>query len=147
MDDRAQALLELTADIVSAHVANNPVPPAALPDLIAKVHGSLAGLGAETAPVEPLYEPAVSVRSSVKPDHIVSLIDGKPYRMLKRHLSQYGLTPDQYRARYGLKSDYPMVAPSYAEKRRELAMKIGLGRKRGKKVAVKSAAKPRAARK
>lgn len=133
MDDRRIDLLELTADIVSAHVAHNAVKAADLPDLIAKVHGSLAGLGAPAAPTEPTYEPAVNPRTSLKPDHIVSLIDGKPYKMLKRHLALNGLTPEAYRVRYGLKSDYPMIAPAYAEKRRAIAKKIGLGRKPGEK--------------
>jgi predicted transcriptional regulator len=104
--------------------------------------------GASEAPGETSYEPAVTVRKSLgSPEKIISLIDGKPYSSLKRHLRGHGLTPDQYRERYGLKSDYPMVAPAYAERRREMAKKIGLGRKPGTIVKgrqAKPAAKPRA---
>ncbi len=124
-------LLSLTADIVSSHVANNTVAVSDLPTVIANVYSSLAGLGG-AAPVEtPKLEPAVSVRASVKPDHIVCLEDGKKLKMLKRHLmTRYGMTPDAYRAKWSLPADYPMVAPDYAQQRRSLAMKIGLGTKR-----------------
>lgn len=143
-DDRKQDLLELTADIVSAHVSNNSVSPADLPAVIAKVHASLAGLGAPIAAAEPEFLPAVPVRSSIKPDALISLIDGKPYKMLKRHLSLHGLTPDAYRQRYGLRPDYPMVASVYSEKRRELAKSIGLGLGgRGRKPAAKSKPAPK----
>ena len=128
-----ETLITLTSDIVAAHVSNNSVSLADLPTLITNVYGALAGLGVSEPVVEvaPL-EPAVSIRSSVKPDHIVCLEDGKKLKMLKRHLStHYNLTPDQYRARWGLPSDYPMVAPNYAAHRRELAKQIGLGRKPG----------------
>jgi predicted transcriptional regulator len=131
-DDQGERLIGLTADIVSAHVANNAVAISDLPLMIANVHGALAGLGgpaAEAAPARP--EPAVSIRSSIKPDYIVCLEDGKKLKMLKRHLmTHYNLTPDAYRQRWGLNADYPMVAPNYAEQRRGLALKIGLGRKR-----------------
>jgi predicted transcriptional regulator len=127
-------LLNLTADIVSAHVANNSVAIADLPALIGSVHASLSGLGSTAAGTDvPQQEPAVSVRRSVKLDYIVCLEDGKKLKMLKRHLmTHYQLTPDQYRAKWNLPADYPMVAPDYAEKRRALAKKIGLGRKPGK---------------
>ena len=102
--------------------------------MIANVYGALATLGQAVVPVEVMPEPAVSIRSSIKPDFIVCLEDGKKLKMLKRHLmTHYNLTPDQYRARWNLPADYPMVAPNYAEKRRELAKKIGLGRKPGVK--------------
>ena len=129
-----ETLIALTAEIVSSHVANNSVAVDELPLLIQNVHGALAGLG-ETEPVEEAPpEPAVSVRASVKPDHIVCLEDGKKMKMLKRHLmTDHGMTPDEYRARWNLPVDYPMVAPNYAETRRELAKKIGLGRKPGQK--------------
>ncbi|GGD50743.1 transcriptional regulator [Erythrobacter arachoides] len=131
----SEVLITLTADIVTAHVANNNVDNNALPELIQSVYGALAGLGATAAPEEVRPEPAVSVRSSVKKDHIVCLEDGKKMKMLKRHLmTDHGMTPDEYRARWGLASDYPMVAPDYAAKRRDLAKKIGLGRKPGQKV-------------
>jgi predicted transcriptional regulator len=132
--DMKETLITLTSDIVAAHVSNNSVAVDDLPTLITNVFGALAGLG-NTAPViEKAPEPAVSIRASVKPDHIVCLEDGKKLKMLKRHLmTHYNLTPEQYRARWNLPADYPMVAPNYAEKRRELAKKIGLGRKPGAK--------------
>src|SRR3546814_3542172 len=114
--------------IFSAHVSNNSVAISDLPMLIQKVHESLSGLQKSAeAPPEPLV-PAVSIRSSVKPDYIVCLDDGKRLKMLRRHLmTHYGMTPDDYRAKWGLPADYPMVAPNYAEKRRVLAKQIGLG--------------------
>ena len=128
-----EMLITLTADIVTAHVANNNVDGAALPGLISSVYGALAGLGT-AAVVEAKPEPAVSVRSSVKADHIVCLECGQKMKMLKRHLStDHGLSPEDYKARFGLAADYPLVAPDYAEKRRELAKKIGLGRKPGQR--------------
>ena len=124
----AEALIALTADIVSAHVSNNNVAVADLPNLIQNVHGALSALGEPADEPEVRREPAVSIRSSVKPDHIVCLEDGKKLKMLRRHLmTHYQLTPEQYRARWGLAADYPMVAPNYAEQRRSLAKKIGLG--------------------
>ena len=128
-----EMLITLTADIVTAHVANGNVDGETLPSLIENVYGALAGLGAEET-VEDRPEPAVSVRASVKNDHLVCLEDGKKMKMLKRHLmTDHGMTPDEYRERWELPSDYPMVAPDYAEKRRELAKKIGLGRKPGQR--------------
>lgn len=127
-----ETLISLTADIVAAHVSNNSVAVSDLPNLISNVHGALSGLGADGQSHETPPEPAVSVRASVKPDYIVCLEDGKKLKMLKRHLmTHYGLTPDAYRAKWGLPRDYPMVAPNYAEQRRDLAVKIGLGRKPG----------------
>jgi predicted transcriptional regulator len=129
--ETTETLITLTADIVSAHVSNNNVTVTDLPLLIKNVHGALANLG--EAPVEPevKQEPAVSIRSSVKPDYIVCLEDGKKLKMLKRHLmTRYQMTPDQYRAKWGLPADYPMVAPNYAEQRRDLAKRIGLGTRR-----------------
>jgi predicted transcriptional regulator len=130
MADQPDAnLLTLTAEIVAAHVAHNRVGRAEPPELIAQVHGALSGLGRAQAQAEEL-RPAVPIRSSVKPDHIVCLEDGKKLTMLKRYLqSRYGLTPDQYRRKWNLPADYPMVAPDYASRRRELARSIGLGRK------------------
>ncbi len=131
-DDAKETLITLTSDIVAAHVSNNNVSAEDVTALITNVYSALAGLGAAAPAPEALPEPAVSIRSSVKPDYIVCLEDGKKLKMLKRHLmTHYSLTPDQYRARWGLQADYPMVAPNYAEKRRELAKKIGLGRKPG----------------
>ena len=129
--DTNEMLVTLTADIVAAHVSNNSVAISDLSLLINNVHAALTGLG--TAPVvEEKLVPAVSIRTSVKPDFITCLEDGKKLKMLRRHLmTHYGMTPDDYRAKWGLPADYPMVAPNYAEKRRELAKKIGLGRKPG----------------
>ena len=130
-DEAAETLITLTADIVSAHVSNNSVAVNDLPLLIQNVFNALGGLGAlpEESAAKP--EPAVSIRSSVKPDFIVCLEDGKKLKMLKRHLmTHYQMTPDQYRQKWGLAADYPMVAPNYAEQRRTLAKKIGLGTQR-----------------
>ena len=124
-----ETLLTLAADIVSAHVSNNSVSPADLPKLIQSVYGSLASLGQE-APVEEKREPAVSIRASVKADALTCLECGAKMKMLKRHLaSDHGLTPAEYRTRWSLATDYPMVAADYAARRKELAVKIGLGRK------------------
>ncbi|AGH47986.1 MULTISPECIES: MucR family transcriptional regulator [Sphingomonadales] len=129
-----ETLITLTADIVSAHVSNNSVAVSDLPALIQNVHNALANLGGEAAEPEVKQEPAVSVRASVKPDYIVCLEDGKKLKMLKRHLmTHYQMTPEQYRAKWNLPADYPMVAPNYAEQRRTLAKKIGLGTKRRKR--------------
>ena len=132
--DMTEMLITLTSDIVAAHVSNNNVAVEDVPTLIQNIYGALATLGQKTeAPAAPL-EPAVSIRSSVKPDSVTCLECGKKMKMLKRHLStDHGLSTDDYRARWGLGSDYPLVAPNYAEKRRELAKKIGLGRKPGQK--------------
>ena len=131
--DMAETLITLTSDIAAAHVSNNSVAVDEVPALIRNIYDALAGLGSAPQEEEKL-QPAVSVRSSVKSDHIVCLEDGKKMKMLKRHLmTDHGLTPDQYRARWGLASDYPMVAPDYADKRRDLAKKIGLGRKPGQR--------------
>lgn len=130
MEDE-NALATLTADIVTAHVSSNQVALSDLPILIRNVHAALAGLGQRSVPEEPRQVPAVSIRASVKPDYIVCLEDGKKLKMLKRHLmTHYQMTPNDYRAKWNLPSDYPMVAPNYAEQRRSLALQIGLGTKR-----------------
>lgn len=127
----AETLVSLTADIVSAHLSNNVVSISDVPFLIRNVHDALNGLGAEPVAPPTRREPAVPVRGSVKPDYIVCLEDGKKLKMLKRHLmTHYQMTPDQYRAKWSLPADYPMVAPNYAEQRRALAKKIGLGTQR-----------------
>ncbi|MCL5778318.1 MucR family transcriptional regulator [Limibaculum sp. FT325] len=124
-------LMALTAEIVSAHVSNNAVPSAELPGLIETVYSTLAGLGAPQQEPEVELKPAVPIKKSVTDDYIVCLEDGKKLKMLKRHLkTAYNMTPEEYRAKWGLSPDYPMVAPSYAAKRQQLAKKIGLGRKR-----------------
>ncbi len=127
-------VLGLTAQIVSAHVSNNSVTPDALPALIQDVYRTLSSVGREAATPDKL-QPAVPVKKSVFPDHIVCLEDGKKLKMLKRHLkTAYNMTPEQYRERWNLPSDYPMVAPNYARHRSTLAKKIGLGTKpRGRK--------------
>ncbi len=127
--DDSSDLLGLTAQIISAHVSNNAVTPDILPTLIQDVYRTLAGVGqAPVARDKP--QPAVPARKSVFPDHIICLEDGKKLKMLKRHLkTAYGMTPEQYRERWGLPADYPMVAPDYASHRSSLAKKIGLGTK------------------
>ncbi|MDP4003841.1 MucR family transcriptional regulator [Methylobacterium sp. NEAU K] len=120
----------LVGAIVAAYVSNNPVPPAALPVLIASVHGALLNLGQKLpAEAAPIVEPptAAQIRKSVQQDGIVSFIDGRSYKTLKRHLTAHGLTPGRYRERYGLPDDYPMTAPGYAAQRSALAKAIGLG--------------------
>ena len=120
------------AKIVSAYVSNNSLPPSELPHLILTVHDALQGSQQAT---HSLPEPAVPIKNSIKPDYVICLEDGKKLKMLKRHLrTAYNMSPDQYRQRWGLPSDYPMVAAKYAARRSELAKKIGLGRKAGQKV-------------
>ena len=126
-------VLRLTAKIISAHIGNNQVAVDALPQLIQSVHRSLATAGTAEPTLSPApLTPAVPIRRSVFPDHIVCLEDGKKLKMLKRYLqTSYGMTPQQYRAKWGLPADYPMVAPNYASHRSSLAKQIGLGRKPG----------------
>lgn len=127
--DNSELLVTLTADIVAAHVSNNSVAIADLSTLINNVHLALTGLGNEPVEEEKLV-PAVSIRASLKPDYLICLEDGKKLKMLRRHLmTHYDMTPDDYRAKWGLPADYPMVAPTYAERRRALAKEIGLGTK------------------
>lgn len=121
-----------TADIVASHVRNNSVAISDLPQLIRTVHDSLIGLSGSTPTEKP--QPAIPVRRSVTPDYIVCLEDGRKLKMLKRHLATaYGMTPEEYREKWGLPADYPMVAPNYAKQRSSLAKKIGLGKRRGGK--------------
>ena len=123
-------LLALTSEIVSSHVSNNPVAMSELPGLIESIFGKLNDLAQGTAEEEVELVPAVPIKKSVTNDYIICLEDGRKLKMLKRHLATaYGMTPEDYRARWNLPSDYPMVAPAYAAKRQELAKKIGLGRK------------------
>jgi predicted transcriptional regulator len=138
MNDEINAV-ELAAELTAAWLANPNTRTNAddVPAFLRSMHAAVAQLSGATAPAEPeeaaqAYEPAVTVRKSLaSPDHIISLIDGKPYRTLRRHLSSNNLTPEEYRARYNLKADYPMVAPSYSEARRTMAKAIGLGRRPG----------------
>lgn len=127
----SEDLLSLTADIVSSHLSNNTVAVSDVPTLIEHVYTSLAKLESPEPEEEVRPEPAVSIRKSIQPDFIVCLEDGKKLKMLKRHLkTRYDMTPEDYRERWGLPADYPMVAPNYAEQRRKLAKQIGLGKGR-----------------
>ena len=140
--DNNMVLPEAVTSIVAAYVANNTIPKENLASLISDVYRSLAQVGQKTAPVEEL-KPAVPIKRSVQPDHIVCLEDGKTFKSLKRHLmSHYNMTPEEYREKWGLPHDYPMVAPNYAQTRSELAKRIGLGRR---KAPVKTAPQPKAA--
>lgn len=130
IDNRAAEIIELTADIVAAYVRNNPVPVTGLPDLIAATHSSLLNLGRPRIAETPARTPAVNPKKSVFPDYIVSLEDGRKFKSMKRHLGLLGMTPDEYRQKWNLPADYPMVAPSYAARRSALAKALGLGKKR-----------------
>ena len=144
-DSSSAGYLGLTADVVAAFVGNNSVPASELPDLIAKVHGALLRL-ANPAPVvtEEVLKPAVPVKKSVTPEYIVCLEDGLKFKSLKRHLrTKYNMTPEEYRAKWGLPNDYPMVAPSYAAARSNLAKKMGLGQQRKKPTPPPAPAKSR----
>jgi predicted transcriptional regulator len=127
-----QDVLRLSADIVAAYVSENTVPAGQIGELVRSVHAAMTGLGgAEPAPAAPAErpKPAVPISRSVQQDHIVCLEDGKKLKMLKRYLrSRYGLSPEDYRRRWGLPADYPMVAPAYAQRRSDFAKQIGLGR-------------------
>ena len=144
VSDETQAhqpdLIDLTADIVSAYVTRNNVPVAGLPNLITSVHASLSGLGQPAAtPTEDHKVTPGQIRKSVTPDAIISFIDGTSYKSLKRHLTSNGLTPDEYRRKYGLPRDYPMVAATYAAQRSELAKSLGLGQIRRERAAARKA--------
>ncbi len=131
-DEQRRELLRLTSTIVGAHVSHNPIAAAELPSVIVTVHQTLATLG----PVEPAPKPtpAVPIKRSVTPDYIICLEDGTEHKMLKRHLkTAHSMSPDEYRERWGLPQDYPLVSPNYAKRRSQLAKKIGLGRKPGTK--------------
>lgn len=143
MAEDTESLIGLVADIVSAYVSNNSVPAADLPGLIATTHAAISGLGAPPAPViEERPTPVVSIKKSITPEFLICLEDGKKFKSLKRHLrTAYNMSPEEYRARWGLPSDYPMVAPSYAEARSSLAKKMGLGQQRRKTSARGKAAK------
>ena len=131
--------LELVSNLVSAYVSNNTLPPSEIPHLIETVHGALKSQD-QTASSPP--EPAVPIKKSVTPNYVICLEDGKKLKMLKRHLrNAFDMSPDEYRQRWGLPGDYPMVAPEYAARRSELAKKIGLGRKAGQKVRARKVAK------
>jgi predicted transcriptional regulator len=131
-DNAGKNFIDLTANIVSAYLSNNPTPASEIPGLINQIHAALVRVstGAPQTPLEPA-KPAVSVKKSMTPDYLVCLEDGKRFKSLKRHLrSQYNMTPEQYREKWGLPPDYPMVAPNYAVARSQLAKKMGLGQQR-----------------
>ena len=131
MNEQQGELLNLVADVVAAYVSNNSVDAAQLPELIKSVHGVMRNIDAPEAPPAPEKpKGAVPVRGSIKADAILSMIDGKPYKTLKRHIARHGFTPESYREAFGLPRDYPMVAASYSDVRRETAKRLGLGRKR-----------------
>ncbi|MBV8120499.1 MAG: MucR family transcriptional regulator [Alphaproteobacteria bacterium] len=132
-----EELLRMTADVVAAYVSNNTLPTAQLAEVINAVYNSLKGLeGPVPEPTPEPAKPAVAIRKSITPDYLICLEDGKKLKMLKRHLrSTYNMTPDEYRTRWGLPPDYPMVAPNYAEQRSAFAKKIGLGRGTGRQLA------------
>ena len=133
-DIQPQELVELTSDIVSAYVANNKVAAGELPEVIASVHSALRGLD-EKKPVQAEKPvPMMPIKKTLTPDYLISLEDGRHYKSLKRHLSGRGLSPIEYREKWGLPKDYPMVAPNYAKQRSELAKALGLGQQRRKKV-------------
>jgi predicted transcriptional regulator len=127
---KSDDLLKLATEIVAAYVSNNPVPVSELPAMIKSVHATLGGLSSGTAAdIQTAQKPAVTVKKSITPEYIICLEDGKKLKMLKRYLrSRYNLSPEEYRAKWGLPADYPMVAPNYAAQRSEFAKKIGLGR-------------------
>lgn len=129
-DNKYDEILTLTGEIVAAYVSNNPVQAGDLPNIIKNIHATLGSLtGAPVAEIPTALKPAVPVKKSVTPEYLICLEDGKKLKMLKRYLrSRYGLTPDQYRAKWNLPADYPMVASNYAAQRSEFAKKIGLGK-------------------
>lgn len=141
----AATLAEVTAEIVSAYVSNNKIAPADVATLITTVASQMAKIGTQVEPpVEEKPEPAVPIRRSVQPDHLFCLVCGKPQKILKRHLAvQHDLTPAEYRARYELKADYPMAAPNYVQRRREVALETGLGQPRKQTRRRKGVGRPR----
>ena len=131
-DAAGKTPVELTASIVSAYLSNNPTPASEIPNLISQVHAALmrVSTGRVEAPLEPA-KPAVSLKKSITPDYLICLEDGKKFKSLKRHLrTQYNMTPEQYREKWSLPPDYPMVAPNYAQARSQLAKQMGLGQQR-----------------
>ena len=136
-----QDFLDCTVDIVSAYVEKNALSPADVPKLVRDVHAALSGLHAAAGPTEVAATPAVSIRKSITPDYLICLDDGKKFKSLKRHIGQLGMTPEQYRAKWNLPADYPMVAPNYSAYRSSLAISLGLGRKAGERPKPKRRAK------
>ncbi|MER9947340.1 MucR family transcriptional regulator [Mesorhizobium sp. M0047] len=144
-EDRTD-IVSIAADIVAAYVSNNPLPVGELPKLIGDIHAALQGIGTPATEAVVRQEPAVSIRKSVTPDHIICLEDGKKFKSLKRHIGvHYNLSPEEYRQKWNLPADYPMVAPNYAATRSALAKASGLGRKAAAPVAEKPKRSARAA--
>lgn len=144
----ATSLVDLTAGLASAYLANNSVPTGELPGLITSIHTALVGLGQPAAPPEAAKPtPHVSIKKSITDDYLISLEDGRRYKTLRRHLTGRGLTADQYRVKWGLPRDYPMVAPNYAKQRSDMAKSIGLGQRRKAEPAPAAAEKPKRGRK
>ncbi len=141
MPEASANFVGLSADVVAVYVSNNSVTQSDLPNLIASVHNALRDAATGTEPQKVVLEPPVSVKKSITPNHLISMEDGRPYKSLKRHLTARGLTPTQYREKWSLPVDYPMVAPNYSKARSELAKALGLGqiRKAGKKTSKKVA--------
>ena len=137
--------LDFTVDIVSAYVEHNALGPADVPKLVRDVHAALAGLLVAAAPVKVVATPATSVRKSITPDYLICLDDGQKFKSMKRHISQLGMTPEQYRAKWNLPADYPMVAPNYSAYRSSLAISLGLGRKAGETLKPKAQRRTKAA--
>jgi predicted transcriptional regulator len=137
-----EELLRMTADVVAAYVSNNALPTQQLAEIINTVYTSLRSLDADSDSKSEPLKPAIAIRKSITPEYLICLEDGKKLKMLKRHLrSTYGMTPDEYRAKWGLPADYPMVAPNYAAQRSAFAKKIGLGRGTGRQAGKRGAAK------
>ena len=140
-----QDFLDLTVDIVSAYVEKNALSPADLPKLVRDVHAALAALQVPAVPAEQALVPAVSIRKSITPDYLICLDDGKKFKSLKRHIGQLGMTPEQYRAKWNLPADYPMVAPNYSAIRSSIAIDRGLGHKAGETLKPKAQRRTKAA--
>jgi len=137
-----EELLRMTADVVAAYVSNNALPTQQLAEIINTVYASLRSLDTDSDSKSEPLKPAIAIRKSITPEYLICLEDGKKLKMLKRHLrSTYGMTPDEYRAKWGLPADYPMVAPNYAAQRSAFAKKIGLGRGTGRQAGKRGAAK------
>ena len=134
MDETDQSLLNYAVDVVTAHVANNPIAPGDVPAFLREVYSTLQELSGQKEAEAPRGEPAVPIKASIKRDYIICLEDGKKFKSLKRHLrTQYNMSPEDYREKWGLPADYPMVAPNYAQARSQLAKKMGLGQQRRKR--------------
>ncbi|MBM0207561.1 MucR family transcriptional regulator [Micromonospora sp. STR1s_5] len=142
-NSQSAEIVALAVEIVSAYVGNNSVHMADLPNVIASIHSALRSLGQPRQPVQEKRTPLMPIKKTITPDHLISLEDGKRYKSLRRHLGGRGLTPEQYREKWGLPKDYPMVAPNYSAKRSQMAKSFGLGQMRQKQVAAAPAIRGR----